>query len=186
MEQDEMPKSASGYTSEQLRQFFKKQNIFLPEMHIKDFSDSCPEASSNPLSDIRTEDTKGRSQFQPLQIIPSLLVLVSWKLFILHEQVAVTYMWLGIPLLELVELLIKHYGGKTMVWLDIVFNDQRNEMATVQVCVWGGSVSSKNCCFYACLPKKPLVKELCWGTLTGCAWCTKDLHGCWEACYYFH
>ena len=44
-------------------------------------------------------------------------------------------MWLGIPLLELVELLIKHYGGKTMVWLDIVFNDQRNEMATVQVCV---------------------------------------------------
>ena len=188
MEQDKIPRPASGYTSEQLRQFLKKHNIFLPEMHIKDFSDSCPEASPNPLSDIRTEDTTGRigSLFQPLQLIPSLLVLVSRKLFILNEQVAVTYMWLGIPLLELVELLIKHYGGKTMVWLDIVFNDQRNEMATVQVCVWGGSVSSKNCCFYACLPKKPLVKELCWGTLTGCAWCTKDLHGCWEACYYFH
>ena len=44
-------------------------------------------------------------------------------------QVAVTYMWLGVPLLELVDILEGEFGLDAEVWLDIIFNDQRTDEA---------------------------------------------------------
>ena len=48
-------------------------------------------------------------------------------------QVAVTYMWLGSPLLELVEILCENFEPDMLVWLDIVFNDQRSPEAVSKV-----------------------------------------------------
>ncbi len=47
-------------------------------------------------------------------------------------EVAVTYMWLGVPLLELVAVLLREFGANTLVWLDIVFNDQRSNEAVLK------------------------------------------------------
>ncbi len=44
-------------------------------------------------------------------------------------DVAVSYMWLGSPLMELVDELLKAFGEDSLVWLDIVFNDQRSTKA---------------------------------------------------------
>ena len=44
-------------------------------------------------------------------------------------EVVVTYMWLGGPLLELVGILQENFGEDVLVWLDIVFNDQRSDLA---------------------------------------------------------
>ena len=49
-------------------------------------------------------------------------------------QIAVTYMWLGSPLQELVEILRNNFGPDMLVWLDIVFNDQRSSDAVGKVC----------------------------------------------------
>ena len=49
-------------------------------------------------------------------------------------QVAVTYMWLGSQLQELVEILCNNFGPDMLVWLDIVFNDQRSSDAVGKVC----------------------------------------------------
>ena len=49
------------------------------------------------------------------------------------EQVAVTYMWRGVPLMELVSILKNNFGLDALVWLDIVFNDQRSLLAVSKV-----------------------------------------------------
>ena len=38
---------------------------------------------------------------------------------------ALSYMWCGTPMSEIIELLTEHYGGETTVWIDVFFNDQR-------------------------------------------------------------
>ena len=48
-------------------------------------------------------------------------------------QVAVTYMWLGEALLELMGILEREFGLDAQVWLDIIFNDQRTAEAVGQV-----------------------------------------------------
>ena len=48
-------------------------------------------------------------------------------------QVAVTYMWLGEPLLKLIDILEREFGVDSEVWLDIIFNDQRTAEAVGQV-----------------------------------------------------
>ena len=54
-------------------------------------------------------------------------------------QVAVTYMWLGEPLLELVGILQRKFGLDAQVWLDIIFNDQRTGEAVGQVSLFGSA-----------------------------------------------
>jgi hypothetical protein len=41
-------------------------------------------------------------------------------------------MWRGVPLTELVSLLLEHVGADTRVWLDVVFHDQRRHEAVAQ------------------------------------------------------
>ncbi len=47
-------------------------------------------------------------------------------------QVAVTYMWRGVPLTELASLLLEHLGPDARVWLDVVFHDQRQHEDVAQ------------------------------------------------------
>ena len=54
---------------------------------------------------------------------------------LLWRQVAVTYMWLGSPLFELVDLLRHNFGPEALVWVDIIFNDQRTKESVREVSI---------------------------------------------------
>ena len=44
-------------------------------------------------------------------------------------------MWLGSPLLELVDLLRHDFGPETLVWVDVIFNDQRTKESVREVSI---------------------------------------------------
>ena len=79
-----------GFTSEDLKNYLHRQQIFLPE----------------------------RRDFQE-------------RFSITQPEIAITYMWLGVSLKAITKILKRKFNGKgeKLIWIDIIFNDQRNPIA---------------------------------------------------------